>query len=416
MVGRKVLWGTLASLVGVVFVMASCGGSTTSSASRAPVTIGLLAPMTGSRSDLGRGMQLGAMLAVKEVNAAGGVLGHPVRLVTQDTMADPVDAVPAAQLEINTDHVAAIVGPTSIEAGVVLPLADKANIPDLMFGGGSEFDQDTDPHFFRMSPSDSEQAQAMVYFAHLKGWNHIGLAFGASSGSQALVPSVISAAKKLHMTVDRPVTFTAGASSYRSEPQTLFASKPQVILAQFNNTTAGVVFGEVAQEGLTATPWIGTNLWYTDTWFKAVGPTVASGPVYLANSSSSGMVGVGEFLKLLKQQTGSNIPANGEEFMYDAVITWALGADQAGSWSWPQIRNGILKASNPPGTVCGDYKTCYQMIRQGKKINWDGAASTVDFNRYDNVFGPFAILHYDASGNASTVITLTPQQIEAAFK
>ncbi len=380
-----------------------------------PITIGLLAPLTGTRADLGKGMTQGATLAVDEINAAGGVLGHPVKLVTQDTAADPVDAVPAAQQEINVDHVVAIVGPTSITAGVVLPLVDKANIPLLMFGGGSQFDHNTDPHFFRMSPSDSEQSDAMVVYANSKGYKKIALAFGSSSGSQALVQPILDAAKTLGMTVTANVTLTAGATSYRSELEKLFAGKPDVVLAQFSNATAGVVFGELSQMGLTQTPWIGTNLWYTDTWFNAVGKTIASGPVYLANSSSAGMQGFNEFQKLLQQKYNTNVPSNGQTFMYDAVITWALGADQAGSTDWPAIRNGILQIANPPGTDVGDYATGYNLIKQHQKINWQGAASTVDFDKYDNVYGPFDILHYDSSGKVTTVTTLTPQQIEQAL-
>ena len=395
------------------------GAAPTAPAAAAPtgsaITIGLLAPLTGTRADLGKGMTQGATLAVDEINAAGGVLGHPVKLVVQDTAADPVDAVPAAQQEINVDHVVAIVGPTSITAGVVLPLVDKANIPMLMFGGGSQFDKNTDPHFFRMSPSDSEQSDAMVVYANSKGYKKIALAFGSSTGSQALVPPILDAAKKLGMTITANVTLTAGATSYRSELEKLFAGKPDVVLAQFSNATAGVVFGELSQMGLTATPWIGTNLWYTDTWFNAVGKTVASGPVYLANSSSAGMLGFNAFLKLLQQKYNTNVPSNGQTFMYDAVITWALGADQAGSTDWPAIRNGILQIANPPGTEVGDYATGYNLIKQHQKINWQGAASTVDFDQYDNVYGPFDILHYDASGKVTTVTTLTPQQIEQAL-
>ncbi len=354
-------------------------------------------------------------MAVNEVNAAGGVLGRPLKLVSQDTAADPVDAVPAAQQEINVDHVAAIVGPTSITAGVVLPLVDKANIPILMFGGGSQFDHNTDPHFFRMSPSDSEQSDAMVVYANSKGWKNIALAFGSSAGSQALVPPILDAAKKLGMTVTANVTFTAGATSYRSELEKLFASKPEVVLSQFTNATAGVVFGELGQMGLTKTPWIGTNLWYTDTWFNSVGKTVASGPIYLANSSSAGMVGFNAFLKQLQKTYHTNVPANGQTFMYDAVITWALGVDQAGTTAWPAVRNGILDIANPPGTQVGDYATGYNLIKQHQKINWQGAASTVDFDKYDNVYGPFDILHYSADGKATTITTLTPQQIQQAL-
>jgi branched-chain amino acid transport system substrate-binding protein len=400
----------------------AAGSATTTStsgttASGAPVTIGLLAPLTGSRADLGKGMQEGAQLAVDDINANGGVLGHPVRLVVQDDAADPADAVPAAHQLIDVNHVVAIVGPTSITAGVVLPLAQQAQIPDLMFGGGSIFDHNQNPFFFRLSPSDSEQGQAMAVFAHSKGWNKIALAFGASGGSQALVQPVLDAAKALGMTVVANVTFTAGQSSYRSEIQKVFANKPDAVISQFNEQTAGVVFGELGQMGLLSTPWVGSNLWYTDTFVKSVGIKVATGPIYIVNSSTEGMLGATHFLQLLKDKYGLNTPPNGSEFMYDAVMVWALGADQAGTWKWPDIgTNGILQICCPPGTEVGDYATGYKLIQQHQKINWQGSASTDDFDQYDNVYGPFAVFHYKSDGSVEELVNLTAEQIQSALQ
>jgi len=405
-----------ALVAGVAIAVAGCGAAATPKHhAETPVTLGFLGALTGARASLGTGMELGANLAVQNINKHGGVLGHPILMVAQDTASDPADAVPAADFEINTDHVAAIIGPTANTTAVVLPLADRANIPELMFGGGAAFDQNTDPHFFRLSPSDTEQAQAMVYYAHSKGWNKVALAFGEAAASQSLVAPVEASLHHLHMTVVANVSFTAGQSSYRSEVQQLFANHPQVVLGQFNNTTAGIVFGEIAQGGFSSTPWIGTNLWYSSAWVASVGAAATSGNVFISNSSSTGMVGATQFIQLLKAKTGTVVPPNGAGFMYDAVMTWALGADEAGTWAWPKIRAGILKAANPPGTVCGTYQSCYALIKQGKDINWDGSESTVDFNKYDNVFGPFAILNYNSSGAAATVTTLTPQVLEAAF-
>jgi len=371
--------------------------------------------MTGSRSDLGKGMEQGAQLALDEINAAGGVLGRKVILKVQDSAADPADAVPGAQALINVYHAAAIIGPTAITDGVVLPLVDKANIPNLMFGGGGEFDKASDPHFFRVSPSDSEQADAMAVYAHTKGWDKIALAFGSSGGSQSLVPPLLAAAKKLGMTVVANVTLTAGQSSYRSELQRIFQNHPQVVVAQFNNTTAGVIFGEVQQMGFGSTPWVASNLWFTSTFVKSVGSSAAAGPIYVTNSSSTGMVGAKEFMTLLKQKLNMTTPANGMEFMYDAAMSWALGADKAGTLAMPAVRQGILDTSKPPGTVVGDYATGLKLIKQGQAINYQGSASTLDYDQYDNVYGPFAILHY-ASGQWTTLKTLTPQSIQQALQ
>lgn len=412
---------TLGIVSGVAIVVSACSttaagpssGTNSGPASGSTITVGLEAPFTGTRATLGPGMVVGAKLAIKAINAAGGVLGHPLKLAVQDDAGDPADAPPATDTLINTDGAKVIIGPPAITASTVITIAQKAKIPVFMWGGGSEFDADTNPYFFRMSPSDSEQGQAMALFAHQKGWNNIALAFGASSQSQSLVPPILAAAKKLHMHIVANVQFTSGQSSYRSEIASVFAHHPQAILGQFVNTTAGTVFGELTEQGLLGTPWLGSNLWYEQTWFQSVGASVAT-KVLLTNSTTSGQLGAAAFLRLLQQQYHQVTPPNGSEFAYDGIMTWALGVDTAGTFSYPKLRTGILAAADPPGTQCGSYATCQSLIKQGKSINWQGSASPDDFNKYDNVFGPFALIQFNPSGSVKTLATMTAIQIEAA--
>ena len=409
--------GALAAVAAVG--IAGCGAAAVgSSSAKQPLTLGFLGALTGARASLGQGMELGAELAADQVNSHGGVMGHKLLLVAQDTASDPADAVAAADFEINSDHVVAIIGPTANTTAAVLPLAVKANIPELMFGGGAIFDQESSPYFFRLSPSDTEQAQAMAYFAHSKGWTRVALAIGEAPASQSLVGPLEASLKHLGISIVANVGLTAGQSSYRSEVQQVYANHPQAVLGQFNNTTAGIFFGEAAQAGYSSVPFIGTNLWYSAAWVAAVGKSIASGPVFLTNSSTTGMVGAAEFIKLIQGKTGSPVPPNGAGFMYDAVTAWALGADVAKSWVWPKIESGILTATaDTAQTVpCGSYATCYALLKQGKKIDFEGSQSTVDFNKYHNVFGPFAVLRYNSQGTPVTVTNFTAPELQAAFK
>lgn len=405
----------VAGLAAVPLLLLTGCSSGTSSSTNSPLSLGILGPMTGARADVGQGMVTGADLALNVINANGGVLGHQVNLSVQDDAGDPGDAVPAAQKEIQSDGIVAMVGPTSLTASVVLPLIAKANIPMLMWGGGAAFDLTTDPHFFRMTASDTEQADAMIIYAKSKGWTQVALAIGNTSADQSLTPGLVSAAKSVGITIQTQVTITIGSTSFRSEIQNLYKGNPQAILGQFDITSAGVLFGELAQQGLLTTPWVASNLWYANEWVKSVGTSVSTGPIYIANPASAGSLGEAAFLAELQKQRGTNKPSNGEEQMWDATITWALGVDQAGSWTSPQVEAGIVKAANGPGTACGDYPTCYSLIKAGKAIEWQGASSTVDFDKYHNVFGPFDILQYQADGTTKTLQTFTPVQIEQAL-
>ncbi len=412
-----VLTAVTAATAALLLAACSSGGSGASSTAggtaAGAITLGELGPLTGSRADIGTAMVQGARLALGVINANGGVLGHQVNLDPQDDASDPADAVPAVDKEIAVDHAVAIVGPIIQTAPVVLPLAAKAKIPDLMYGGGAAFDNETSPYFFRLSPSDTEQSDAMMAYAHSKGWNTVALAIGNTTGDTSLVPGLTAEAKKLGMTIQRTVTISVGATSFRSEITNLFAGHPQAIVGQFDIASAGVLFGELKSENLLSTPWVVSNLWFAKEFFTSVGSQVATGPIYIANPGSENG-GYADFLALLKQKTGQTQPSNGQVFLYDAVNIWALGAQVAGSYTYPALEQGILKAANGPGTTCTSYTKCLALLKAGKPIKYVGAGSDVSFDGHHNVYGPFDFLHYNADGTVASVDTMTPQQINGA--
>jgi len=406
--------GIAAALVASILV-AGCG-TASGSGSASVIGLGLEGPMTGSRADIGKAMTQAAQMAVDIINKNGGVDGHQVKLYVQDDAADPVDALPAVHTLINVDNVSAIVGPISLTESAILPAVDEANIPNMMWGGGSAFDAVTDPHFFRMSPSDTEQAQAMVYYAYKQGWTKIALAFDSSAGSQSLVAPIQASAKQLNMTITNNVSFTPGQSNYNSEVQAIYSGHPQAVLGGMDSDTAGVLFGEIKQQGFNTTPFVATNIFYSSSFFQALGASIASGPLYILNSSPTGGQGATALLADMKQYYGYTTPPNGFEYTYDGVMAWAIGADAAGTTAWPKVEQGILDVTtNPSNTLCTDYASCYSGIKAGKSVKFEGSASSVTFNKFHNVYGPFAVLQFNADGSTKQLATYTAQEIQTAF-
>jgi branched-chain amino acid transport system substrate-binding protein len=98
-----------------------------------PIRIGFLAPLTGAASGPTRlGFQPGIQLAVDDINAAGGVLGRKIDLITRDTQSDPTKAVNAAQELIAQQKVHVIVGPmNSGETLASTPILARAKMPNF---------------------------------------------------------------------------------------------------------------------------------------------------------------------------------------------------------------------------------------------------------------------------------------------
>jgi branched-chain amino acid transport system substrate-binding protein len=97
------LMGRLVAMAAVLFAVAL------GSPARAEVVIGMAGPLTGNEAWTGEQMQRGARLAVADLNAAGGVLGHQVRLIEADDFCDPEQAVAAAK-KLVSDGVIFVVG------------------------------------------------------------------------------------------------------------------------------------------------------------------------------------------------------------------------------------------------------------------------------------------------------------------
>ena len=76
----------------------------------APIKIGTLTPLTGAGGPYGPVMVKAVKAVVDQVNAAGGVLGRKVELVSEDDQTSPEAGVRAARKLIDVDKVSAILG------------------------------------------------------------------------------------------------------------------------------------------------------------------------------------------------------------------------------------------------------------------------------------------------------------------
>ena len=94
-----------------------------------PIRIGYLPALTGPSSSTGVGINRGVQLAVQEINAAGGINGRQLELITRDTQSDPTKAVNGAAELAHGEKVSAIFGPVnSGESLAAVPLLARANI------------------------------------------------------------------------------------------------------------------------------------------------------------------------------------------------------------------------------------------------------------------------------------------------
>src|SRR5882757_11112047 len=98
-------------------------------AQKSPILIGYLPAVTGPSSSTGIGITRGTVLAVEEINKAGGVDGRMVELVQRDTQSDPTKAVNATAKLTRAAKVNVMFGPlNSGESLAVVPILARQNV------------------------------------------------------------------------------------------------------------------------------------------------------------------------------------------------------------------------------------------------------------------------------------------------
>ena len=101
-------------------------------AAKEPIRVGYLPALTGPSSSTGVGINRGTELAVKEINAAGGIDGRQLELIVRDTQSEPTKAVNGAAELAHGEKVSVVFGPVnSGESLAVVPLLARANVPQI---------------------------------------------------------------------------------------------------------------------------------------------------------------------------------------------------------------------------------------------------------------------------------------------
>jgi ABC-type branched-subunit amino acid transport system substrate-binding protein len=403
-------------------VLAACASSSSGSGSgggntsSGPVTYGVLSCFTGRLASLGQAMLQGSQVAVSEVNSAGGVLGRKLQLTTGDTSCDVADGVTATN-QMLTKNISGVIGPETQEINGVEPILDANHQVDEFQGGDTARDHQTDPYFFRDSPSDSQLGVAMALYGHLQHYTKAVMLFYSDPAAQTFLKPVSQTFTKLGGTILSSVTVTPDQTSYLSQVRAVIALHPQVIFTQEDPPTAAVLFREFKQLGGGNIPWIGTDVTSGSDYIKAIGtPTAHAVLTSVYGTSVTGAANtafINLFNKLFPTQKTAGPLANAN-YAYDAVISLALADDYAKTTDGTTVAHDMSKVTNPPGTACYTYASCLALIKAGTKINYEGASGSLDYNQYNNTFGPYGAFQVNAAGVEQQVYVMSATALAAA--
>jgi branched-chain amino acid transport system substrate-binding protein len=130
------------------------------------IKVGEFASLNGSEAAFGRSSHNGTLLAVDDVNAAGGVLGKKLDLITEDDQSKDGESATAVKKLISRDQVVAILGEVaSIRSLEAAPICQQNKIPMISPSSTNPKVTQTGDYIFRVCFIDPFQGTVMANFA-----------------------------------------------------------------------------------------------------------------------------------------------------------------------------------------------------------------------------------------------------------
>ncbi len=301
------------------------------SAGAADIVIGEYGSLTGSNATFGRSTDDGVQLAVKERNAAGGVLGRQIKLVLQDDQGKQTEAVNAVTKLIDSDHVVAIIG----EVASSLSLAgggvcQPAGVPMISPSSTNPSVTRIGDMISRVCFTDSFQGAVGARFAKEKlGLTKAAILFDNSEAySTGLQLSFKNAFKKLGGTIVTEQSYSGNDNDYSAQLTAIKNANPDFIYLPGYYTQVVNISRQARKLGITV-PFIGGDGWVSEE-LKNAG-TALDG-CYFSDHYTAGddSPEVKQFLKKFKEAYGHE-PDSMAALGYDAANLLFDAMTRAGS-------------------------------------------------------------------------------------
>ena len=317
------------------------------------VLVGVLGPLTGRAAAYGISQRDGAVLAVEEVDAAGGAAGARIRLVFADDGADQTRAGALARDLADRDGVAAIVGAINSDCThQVEMVAAKLHFPQLTTASTDPSVTDTgSPWIFRCLADDVLQAKALTarIFAAPRARSLALLSQNNRYGRMGIA-EVAQAAQAAGVPVALREGFDSGTADFSGLAARTAAAKPEaVVVWSLYREGAGLV-AALRAAGVTAAVFAGDGLVSPE--FPRLAGAAAEGVVVTYPFDPDASPRAQDFVRRFTARFG-HAPDSFAAHAHDAVTCLAAAAARAGSWDRARLRDALAATKAHPG-VTGD--------------------------------------------------------------
>ena len=371
----------LAAVLVVISLGISCGPKLNPN----EIRIGEYGSLTGAQATFGQSTHEGIQMAVDEINAAGGINGKTLKVITADDEGKPEEAAVVVTKLITQDKAQIILGEVASSLSLAAaPICQSHQIPMISPSSTNPKVTEVGDYIFRVCFIDPFQGQVMADFAtkNLKAKTAAILRDQKSDYSMGLADFFIKRFQANGGTILVDQSYVAGDIDFKSQLTGIRTKKPDVVFAPGYYTEVGLITQQARELGLKI-PFLGGDGWDSAKLYEIGGKSLDG--CYFSNhySVESADPKAQEFLKKY-QAKYNHVPDALATLGYDATGVLAAALRQAKSLSGQDIRDAIAATKDFSGVT---------------------GSISMDANR--NAVKPAVVLKI-SGGKASYVTTVNP--------
>lgn len=333
--------------------LCGCNKQPESTSGGTPIKIGEFASLTGKEATFGVSSHEGTLLAIEEINAAGGVLGRPLQLLTEDDLSKAGEPATVVNKLIARDGVVAVLGEVassrSLEAA---PICQQNKIPMISPSSTNPKVTETGDYIFRVCFIDPFQGTVMANFAAntLKAKKVAVFTDVKSDYSKGLAKYFKEGFAKSGGQIVTELDFNGGDKDFKAQLTAIKSANPDAVFIPGYYTDVALIAIQAKQLGLNV-PLFGGDGWESDQLVK-IGQDAVEGHYFSTHYAPDVATEKSRnFVEAYKKRFNGKLPDAMAALGYDSALILADAMKRANSAEPTKVRDALAATRDFDGVT-----------------------------------------------------------------
>ncbi|MGC3989613.1 MAG: ABC transporter substrate-binding protein [Chthoniobacteraceae bacterium] len=310
------------------------------------IVVGEFASLTGGNASFGQSSHKGTQLAVDEINAAGGVLGKKIKLMTEDDQSLAGQPAVIVRKFISSDKAIAILGEVasskSLEAA---PICQENKVPMISPASTNPKVTEVGDYIFRVCFIDPFQGTVGAKFALGRGWKKVAVLTDVKQDySKGLADFFKQAFLANGGTIAKEQSYSSGDKDFKAQLTSIKSTKPDAIYVPGYYGEVALIARQARQLGIKV-PLIGGDGWVGDSLIPVAGKAI-EGCFFSNHYSEEDQSPVIQNFVKKYQATYGSVPDAMAALGYDSAKILAAAITTAGKTDGSAVRDALAATKN----------------------------------------------------------------------